>query len=144
MNIRNSLWKFAAALPPSWYQALLHRDYFSIYYHVVSDGALPHIRHLYAYKTPEMFEDDLRYLRKHAYHLITYDQLSTFVSHGTSLPSRAVILTVDDGLSECFSIMRPLLHKYVIPCTFFITTNYLKLRFLIGCYINNFCGFFMI
>ena len=125
MNIRNSLWKFAAALPPSWYQALLHRDYFSINYHVVSDGALPHIRHLYAYKTPEMFEDDLRYLRIHAYHPITYDQLSTFVSHGTSLPSRAVILTVDDGLSECFSIMRPLLLKYDVPCIFFITTNYL-------------------
>jgi peptidoglycan/xylan/chitin deacetylase (PgdA/CDA1 family) len=126
MELRNSLWKFAASLPPAWYQTLLHRDYFSIYYHVVSDGTLPHIRNLYAYKTPEMFEDDLRYLKQHAYYPITYEQLSGYILHGTPLPPKAVILTVDDGLSECFSTMRPLLLKYDIPCIFFITTNYLN------------------
>ena len=128
MKMQPTFWKFAASLPPSWYQTLYHRDYFSIYYHVVSDGNLPHVGHLYSYKTPEMFEDDLRYLKRHAYHPITYEQIARHVSHGNSLPAKAVILTVDDGFAECFSTMRPLLLKFDIPCIFFVTTNYLDNR----------------
>lgn len=34
-----------------------------------------------------------------------------------------MIITFDDGFSECFSLARPLLLKLGIPCTFFVTTD---------------------
>ena len=73
-------------------------------------------------KPSRMFENDLMYLAKN-FNLITYDELEAHYSGGTKLKPNSVILTFDDGFSECFSIVRPLLLKHGIPCTFFIPTS---------------------
>ena len=49
-------------VPVNIYRKLIPRDLIGFCYHVVSDEQLPHVRHLYHYKTPTIFEQDLSYL----------------------------------------------------------------------------------
>jgi peptidoglycan/xylan/chitin deacetylase (PgdA/CDA1 family) len=116
--------KIAGNVPLSVYQLFTRRDVLGFYYHVVSDESLPHIRHLYPYKSTRMFENDLVYLAGN-YNLVSYEQLEEHYSGGRRLKPRSVILTFDDGLFECYSVVRPLLLKHGIPCVFFIPTDYI-------------------
>ncbi len=117
----------AESLPINFYQRLLPRDFISIYYHILSDQQLSHVSHLYDFKTPEMFESDLCYLSRY-FTPISYDQLVVSLSTHTKLPPKAVLLTFDDGFKECFTVARPLLLKYGIPCIFFVATQLLDNR----------------
>ena len=114
--------KITSHVPVSIYRALFRRDIVSFFYHVISDESLPHIKHLYAYKSPEMFEHDLVYLLEN-YTLVAYEQLVAHLQGQTRLKPNSVLLTFDDGCRECFSVARPLLLKYGVPCTFFVTTD---------------------
>jgi peptidoglycan/xylan/chitin deacetylase (PgdA/CDA1 family) len=120
--LRPFLRKVATSLPFSVYRLFVRRNVLGFYYHVVSDEPLPHVRHLYSYKSLRMFEDDLAYLTKH-YQLITYEQLAAHCADGQRLKSRSVLLTFDDGLSECYFVVRPVLLKLGVPCTFFVPTD---------------------
>jgi peptidoglycan/xylan/chitin deacetylase (PgdA/CDA1 family) len=122
--LRPLLKRIAGSVPLFAYRLFIRRDVLGFYYHVVSDEPLPHIRHLYPYKTARMFENDMIYLAEN-YNLVTYEQLAAHYSGGHRLKPRSVILTFDDGLSECYSVVRPLLLKYGIPCVFFIPTDYI-------------------
>jgi peptidoglycan/xylan/chitin deacetylase (PgdA/CDA1 family) len=122
--IKPFLKKIAENIPLDVYMSITKRDVLGLYYHVVSDENLPHIQHLYSYKSPRMFENDLLYLAKN-FNLITYEQLAAHCSGGKRLKPKSVILTFDDGLSECYSHARPLLLKHGIPCVFFIPTDFI-------------------
>jgi len=111
-------------IPISAYQLLTRKKVIGLVYHTVSDRPLYHIKHLCPYKSPEMFESDLIYLRK-SFNLISSQQLIEQQSLKTKILPNSIILTFDDGYSECFSVARPLLLKYEIPCIFFITTDFI-------------------
>ncbi len=112
----------AERIPDGWHRGLAPRDAFCFFYHVISDRALPHISHLYAYKTPQEFECDLLFLKQN-FRLISYDQLVEQRSSRTHPGKPAAFLSFDDGCAECFTVVRPLLLKHEIPCTFFLTTD---------------------
>lgn len=116
--------KAAESIPLPVYRTLIKREVLGLYYHVVADDDLPHIKHLYAYKAPARFENDLLYLKKH-FNLINYNELAEHRLNFRRLKPNSLILTFDDGLSECYSIVRPLLLKHGIPCVFFVTTDYI-------------------
>ena len=116
--------KIAGRIPLCAYSLFIRRDVLGFYYHVVSDEYVPHIRHLYHYKSRRAFENDLLYLAEN-FNLITYEQLAAHYSGGQRLKPKSVVLTFDDGLSECYSVVRPLLLKHGIPCVFFIPTDYI-------------------
>jgi len=108
-------------------RACTPRTVFPLFYHVVSSETLPHIEHLYDYKSPEQFERDLAFL-KQRFHVATYEELVAHQNGTKRLPSGSVTLTFDDGLAECHSIVRPLLVKYGLPCTFFVCANFMDNR----------------
>lgn len=116
--------RVAAAIPMPVYRSLFPRDVLHFFYHAVSEKPLRHLRHLYPCKTPEMFEEDLVFLKKN-FRLITYQQLVEHVESKKRLPSRAAMLSFDDGLAECYTAIRPLLLKYHLPAIFFVTTGVL-------------------
>ena len=111
-------------LPARAYRRLIKRRVLGLFYHVVSDERLPHVENLYPYKTPGMFEYDLRYLRQH-FVLLSEPDLRSGPRH--DLPERpmSMAVTFDDGFSECASVVRPILLKHAVPCFFFVTTNFL-------------------
>jgi len=110
------------ALPLQALVALAPRKVICIFYHVVSDQPVIHTDHLYAHRPLELFENDLQFLSQN-YAPITYDQLRQNREEGQPLPKNAVHLSFDDGFAECFDLARPLLLRYNIPCTFFLTTG---------------------
>lgn len=112
-------------LPLRTCQRLMPREVIGLHYHVVSERSLPHVRHLYRYKTPAQFESDLVYLKAH-FRLLSYEQLLAGRDAGHGDNARpAAILTFDDGYRECFSVVRPLLLKHQVPCIFFLVTGFL-------------------
>jgi len=124
---KHPLRQIAEAVPLSIYMTFIKRDILGLYYHIITDEELPHIRNLYKYKSPNEFENDLLYLVKN-FNIISYEELEAWANEGKKLKSKSIIITFDDGLSECFSIARPLLLKYNIPCVFFVTTDYIDNR----------------
>jgi peptidoglycan/xylan/chitin deacetylase (PgdA/CDA1 family) len=73
--------------------------------------------------TPENFEQQLRLLIKN-YSVVSIPQLIEMVRE-KRLNKRTVALTFDDGYIDNYHIVKPLLEKYSVPATFFITTDYI-------------------
>jgi len=113
----------AANIPLSLYRFFIKRDFLTLCYHVVSDKSLPHIKE-YRYKTKSAFENDILYLKKN-FSFISYDELLKYKSGESEIKKNAVLLTFDDGLSECFWEIRPILLKHNVPCVFFIATDFI-------------------
>jgi peptidoglycan/xylan/chitin deacetylase (PgdA/CDA1 family) len=112
------------ALPPALYPVLVPRDLIGVFYHAVSDSSLAHVKHLYPPVTTARFEAALLYLQQN-YNFVTYAQVEQHRLSGAALPAQAVHLSFDDGFAENFTLVRPLLLKHGIPCTFFVTTDWL-------------------
>ena len=73
--------------------------------------------------TPQNFGEHLEVLQKH-YHPLSLQQLVEAL-RGNKLPDRAVVVTFDDGYADNFYNAKPLLEKYNIPATFFISTGFI-------------------
>lgn len=129
MQVRaiNNLGGLLAAVPLGIYQTFIRRKFIGFFYHVVSDRPLPHTRHLYPHRPIEEFERDVIYLKKH-YTMLSYPELERAVQQAGDF--ECAFLSFDDGFSECFNIVRPILLKHQIPCTFFITTDFIDNRAL--------------
>ena len=119
-NVKSAMY----ALPMQALVPFVPRDVICLFYHVVSDQPVPHTDQLYAHRPLELFENDLRYLIQN-YAPITYQALRLSREQGQRLPEQAVHLSFDDGFAECYHLVRPLLLKYNIPCTFFLTTDFI-------------------
>lgn len=115
------------ALPLGLFEWMVPRDAVGFVYHLVSESPLPHVRHLYAHKTPEEFEADLDYLLGIYEFTDWHDLLS--VRSGTQRQRRPLaVLTFDDGLAQCFDLIRPILLRRGVTATFFISTRYIDNR----------------
>jgi peptidoglycan/xylan/chitin deacetylase (PgdA/CDA1 family) len=113
------------ALLPFWaYEQLFPRDLLAFFYHAVSDESLPHVKHLYPPVSVERFEQALLFL-KQKFNPVGYSEVHDHVIKGTPLPKKAVHLSFDDGFGECFTVVRPLLLKHKIPCTFFVASDWI-------------------
>jgi peptidoglycan/xylan/chitin deacetylase (PgdA/CDA1 family) len=94
------------------------------YYHMISDGPIPHVRHLYAHKSIREFERDLEFLLRH-YAPINLPELMAVLQQGRALPKRSFLLTFDDGFREMHDIVAPLLYAKGVPAVFFVSTAFL-------------------
>ena len=118
-------------VPLTALQRAMPRDVIGLVYHMVTDRPLPHVQHLYRYKSPEQFECDLLFLKQN-FRLLGYAELLAAREAGTELDPPGVLLTFDDGYAECFSVARPLLLEHQVPCIFFVITESLDNRRLIA------------
>jgi peptidoglycan/xylan/chitin deacetylase (PgdA/CDA1 family) len=111
-------------IPLRAYRRMIPRELVGFVYHLVSEQPAPHVRHLYSSKTPEMFERDLLYLSE-KFALPRYDQLFGGIGGvGLAREKRdAAVVTFDDGLAECSSVVGPILMKHRVPCIFFLVTE---------------------
>lgn len=115
-----------ALLPLPLLRRAMPREVVGLLYHVVSDEPLPHVRHLFRYKSAAQFEADLVYLKRHFRPLSYAELLAGGAPGGVGKPG--VVLTFDDGYAECFSVARPLLLKHGVPAVFFVATDFLDNR----------------
>src|SRR5262245_59129809 len=106
--------------------AVLHRvmniEVIVLMYLVVSDETLPHVAHLYPYKGSAEFAADMRYLKAN-HSILSFKEFESGTRRSRHWQP-AVLLTFDDGFSECYEIIRPILLQMGIPCTFFVTSSF--------------------
>lgn len=74
--------------------------------------------------TPENFELEMRYLRRR-YHVISLNELSDALNDSKTLPPNAAVVTFDDGYKDNYIHAYPILKKYDIPATVFLTTGHI-------------------
>ncbi len=73
--------------------------------------------------TPQLFEQELKYLQDNGYKTITPDELNDyFTNNGATSVDKSVIITFDDGWENQYNYAYPLLKKYNMKATFYIYT----------------------
>jgi peptidoglycan/xylan/chitin deacetylase (PgdA/CDA1 family) len=97
------------------------------YYHMVSDAAVPHVRHLYRFRSIKEFESDLAYLLRHFVPVELHD-IVALVDGTVTLPRPSFHLTFDDGFREMHDVVAPILRRRGVPATFFLATAFLDQR----------------
>jgi peptidoglycan/xylan/chitin deacetylase (PgdA/CDA1 family) len=90
-------------------------------YHRVTD--LSNDPHLLAVR-PRHFAEQLELIRRHG-NPIALSALVGALRHG-KIPDRAVIITFDDGYADNLHQAKPLLERYEIPATVFVTAGQVK------------------
>ena len=93
------------------------------YYHLVSNTKVKHIKHLYEFKSVERFEQDLDQLLKY-YKPLDPKKLIHSIAGG-ELPKNNFLLSFDDGLSEVYDVIVPILMKKKVSAIFFINPNFI-------------------
>lgn len=73
---------------------------------------------------PEIFEAQVRLLKKLRSNFVSVDDVADIASGGKKLPRRAVLITFDDGYADTLKHAFPLLRKDGIPSVMFIATEH--------------------
>ena len=77
----------------------------------------------------EDFEAQLKYMTENDFYFPTWDEVSDYIDGKIKLPSKSVVLTVDDGDDSFFDVAVPLLQKYKVPATSFVITAWYGQRY---------------
>lgn len=106
------------------------------FYHTVSDGNLSHIHNLYSAKSTQQFKKDIEALLKN------YHPISSIEELQKPIKKPSFLLSFDDGLSECYDIVTPILEQKGINAVFFINPDFvdnkaLFYRYKISLLINE-------
>jgi peptidoglycan/xylan/chitin deacetylase (PgdA/CDA1 family) len=76
--------------------------------------------------SPDAFEKQLQYFKENGIESVTLDALTDHLAGKSTLPPRAVALTFDDGYDDNFEFAFPLLEKYGMVGTFFVTVEFVE------------------
>jgi hypothetical protein len=72
----------------------------------------------------EDFERQLRYLKSHGC-FISFDDAISLLESTDPIDGRYFVLSFDDGFKNCFQNALPILLENKVPCTFFISVEYI-------------------
>jgi peptidoglycan/xylan/chitin deacetylase (PgdA/CDA1 family) len=70
------------------------------------------------------FDAQMEHLANNGYRVVPLRDLRAFLEGGAALPSRAVVITFDDGYASTFEIAFPVLKRYNLPATVFLYTDF--------------------
>jgi peptidoglycan/xylan/chitin deacetylase (PgdA/CDA1 family) len=76
--------------------------------------------------TEKTFAKQLEYLKKNGYHTIHLSDLQKFLNYETAIPSKSVIITLDDGYRSIYDFAYPLLKRYGYTATLFVYTDFIE------------------
>lgn len=75
------------------------------------------------YVSPEIFEEQMQWLRKNDYQVISFDEFYEAAVGRSKIPPKPVVLTFDDGNVDHYTNAFPILKKYNYKGIFFIKIN---------------------
>ena len=90
-------------------------------YHSVANEGPPELA---AYRvSPQAFQEQMSYLRRHGYHSISVEEWTQALATGTKIPGRPVLITFDDGYRNIHTHAAPLLEEAGFRATVFVVTD---------------------
>ena len=118
------LTKGAARISMKWARLLSGASLVVPYYHMVSNAHVPHVSHLYRFRSIPEFKADVEFIARHFEPLALSDIVDAL--NGTRQLRRPCFhLTFDDGFREMHDIVAPILEQAGVPATFFLNTAFL-------------------
>ena len=75
--------------------------------------------------TAATFEKQLQMIKRH-FNPMTLAQLARYMAEHGKAPRHAAVITVDDGYRDFYEVAFPLLKRYQVPATFFVTTGFVN------------------
>jgi peptidoglycan/xylan/chitin deacetylase (PgdA/CDA1 family) len=72
----------------------------------------------------ERFEQQIKFI-KEKYNIITLKQAVAGITNGNRLPENPAVVTFDDGYKNNFTLALPILQKFGVPATIFLTAGYI-------------------
>lgn len=93
-------------------------------YHRVDEPAhRPHLSPALLSATPARFDEQMAWVSR-AYTPVSIEQVLDWCDHGTPLPARAILITVDDAYRDFAEHIVPTAKRYGIPLTLFVPTQF--------------------
>ena len=86
----------------------------------------------------ELFESQLKRLKKKGFHTISLQQLYDYMNERIKLPKNPVVLTFDDGYLDNWVFAYPLLKKYGFKGTIYVNPEFVDPRSIIRKKIEDF------
>jgi peptidoglycan/xylan/chitin deacetylase (PgdA/CDA1 family) len=74
--------------------------------------------------SPEIFERQMEYLSRN-FKIVSLDKLVEHIWSEKSFPEKAVVITFDGSYKDNYLYAYPILQKYHVPATIFLTTGYI-------------------
>lgn len=72
----------------------------------------------------KVFENQIKYLSKKGFNTITLQELHGYMKHNRNLPKNPIILTFDDGYLDSWVYGYPILKKYRLKGTIFVSPDF--------------------
>jgi len=93
-------------------------------YHNISDRYIPY--EWGQMTTPKkLFNEQMRYLRDYNYNVISAEEVLDVLASDKNIPPKTVCITFDDGFSDNYINAFPILEKYGLKATLFITAKFI-------------------
>ena len=110
-----------SGIPNGFWSGVIRMNPLIAYYHTVSNEDIPHVKHLYTFRNVAQFKKDVDAFCRQ-FQPIRLEDLLESVKTGRPVPRHSILLTFDDGLSEIFHVIAPILREKGVPAIFFLTT----------------------
>jgi peptidoglycan/xylan/chitin deacetylase (PgdA/CDA1 family) len=122
--IATTLAEGAAWVPMKWVRPISGVSLVVPFYHMVSDVHVPHVSNLYRFRSVAEFTADLEFFVRQFEPVSLFDIVEA-LDWKRSLPRSCFHLTFDDGFTEVYETVAPILEKFGVPATFFLNTGFL-------------------
>jgi peptidoglycan/xylan/chitin deacetylase (PgdA/CDA1 family) len=123
-TISNVFSRGANWMPMQWVRPLSGVSLVVPFYHMVSDVHVPHVSNLYRFRSTAEFTADVEWFAR-LFTPVTLNEIVDALNGTRTLPRSCVHLTFDDGFTEMYDIVAPILKRLGIPATFFLNTAFL-------------------
>ena len=94
-----------------------------MYHHILQDKENKKYRNTTTTIADTEFNEQMAFLHRNGYTTITLEDLELFLLKKKNLPSKAVVITFDDGLKSVYRYAYPTLKKYNMSATLFMITG---------------------
>ncbi len=122
-KLKNSLYFYSSLFSLSFLQKFVPLKTIFPFYHSISDNSPVHLKHLYKIKNISDFKTDLDYLLNN-FNILTFDDVKNHFLGIKKILKPSFFLTFDDGLSEIYDVVAPLLKEKGISAVFFVNSDF--------------------
>jgi peptidoglycan/xylan/chitin deacetylase (PgdA/CDA1 family) len=75
--------------------------------------------------SPDIFKEQIDYFSRSG-EIISLEVLANYMKEGKSLPKKTVVITFDDGYYDNYMYAYPILKRFKVPATIFLTTGHIS------------------